>query len=399
MEVIDEANRNRISVICRLLYNSYNIPIVCFDKNLETICYNCLATGFDSFFLKIGMKAKVGETSFVNTDVGPFGVLSENEFVLVMGPFSHHIIDETSLDGLVSEYGIKNEDRSVFKNMLETIPSISLSSFTNCLSLITYLFTEKEITLIDLLKESEKGSAVGEKQVKEIWKERGVSHGTYYLEKRILSYVREGDVDGLTSFFDQMSKSVPPVEGKLADDALRQAKNLFIGFIALVGKDGAIKGNLDIEQTYQLIDLYTQECEKCSMVEEVNKLRFNAIMDFTRRVAELRHPEAYSEEVYSALQFLKSHTNQPIGVMDVVEHIGKSRSYFLARFKKETGDTVAHFILKAKLQESKLLLRYSDRSLAEISEFLYFSSQSHFQNLFKKEYGITPLTYRREKQR
>lgn len=39
-------------------------------------------------------------------------------------------------------------------------------------------------------------------------------------------------------------------------------------------------------------------------------------------------------------------------------------------------------------------LTYSNKSLAEISSYLCFSSQSYFQNVFKRKYGITPKQYR-----
>ena len=159
----------------------------------------------------------------------------------------------------------------------------------------------------------------------------------------------------------------PVTEGKLADDTLRQSKNIFIGLVCMVGKVGAIRGNLDIEQTYSLIDLYTQECERCSSVSQINQLRYSAIMDFTRRVAEQKHPQAYSAEVYKALQFIRTHTNSPIGVPDVIEYVGKSRSAFMEQFKRETGETIG------------------------------FSSQSYFQNTFKKQFGITPHEYRKQK--
>ena len=47
------------------------------------------------------------------------------------------------------------------------------------------------------------------------------------------------------------------------------------------------------------------------------------------------------------------------------------------------------------LKNVKLLLAYSDRPLSEISNFFFFSSQSYFQNLFKRQFGITPLAYRK----
>ena len=50
--------------------------------------------------------------------------------------------------------------------------------------------------------------------------------------------------------------------------------------------------------------------------------------------------------------------------------------------------------MRCKLEEAKSLLTYSDKSLIEISNYLCFSSQSYFQNVFKKKYGMTPKQYR-----
>ncbi len=389
-----------IKVLCHLIYGSYSIPLVSFSSDFLLQSIDGCSNDLERLFLRAAKsRKKEGGATLVNAEIGCFGVIASKEEVLVSGPFINKAIDEAAIDKAIEGCLMSKESKPQLKSMLSAIPRMPLNKFLNYLRMLNFLLNKKEIPLIDFLNEGGKESLIGERHTNEIWKEGGVSHGTYYLEQRILSYVKEGDVDGLASFFKQLSQDQPIQEGKLADDVLRQAKNVFIGFIALVGKSGAIKGNLDIEQTYQLIDLYTQECEKCLTVNQVDELRLNAIMDFTRRVAELAHPEAYSEEVYSALQFIKSHTNYPLGVMDVVENAGKSRSYFLARFKAETGETVAHAILKAKLQEAKLLLRYSDRSLADISNFLCFSSQSHFQNLFKKEFGKTPLTYRKQKRK
>lgn len=52
--------------------------------------------------------------------------------------------------------------------------------------------------------------------------------------------------------------------------------------------------------------------------------------------------------------------------------------------------------MQVRLREAKSLLQYTDKSLGEISSYLCFSSQSHFQNAFKKETGITPAAYRKQ---
>jgi AraC-like DNA-binding protein len=63
----------------------------------------------------------------------------------------------------------------------------------------------------------------------------------------------------------------------------------------------------------------------------------------------------------------------------------------------ESGDMgfgLAAFITRTKLENSKQLLKYTNQSLSEISVYYCFSSQSHFQNSFKKQFGITPQQYR-----
>lgn len=390
---------NNLLKTCELLYASYNLPIICFNDRNEVIKFNCSYLGYEKVFRHIANRV-TGESnpSLVSGYAGLYGAIKTNDekTLILVGPFKNKKISDDLFASLIHEHNLDWNELDSLKEFIGNIPRISYNKFLNFICLVHYLINREEISIVDFFNSQNNDFKVPEKYTEEIWKEDDFIHGTYNLEQRLLSYVRNGDVEGLAAFFKTLANTPTP-EGKLADDALRQSKNIFIGFIALVGKAGAIKGNLDIEQTYQLIDLYTQECERCISVNQVNELRYNAIIDFAQRVADQKHPEAYSDEVYSALQFIKTHTNQPIGVDDVLKHVYKSRSMFMEQFKKETGETIARYIIKAKLQESKQLLANSNKSIADISNFFYFSSQPHFQRAFKNEYGITPLAYRKKK--
>ena len=83
----------------------------------------------------------------------------------------------------------------------------------------------------------------------------------------------------------------------------------------------------------------------------------------------------------------------PVG--DVADYVGFSKSYFSAYFKETLGFSVSAFILRCKLEEGRELLQYTDKSISTISEFLCFSSQSHFHTAFKKQFGMTPSEYRK----
>lgn len=221
-----------------------------------------------------------------------------------------------------------------------------------------------------------------------------VLHGTYQFENMLLSFVRDGETDKLNAFLTSTAKTTHLREGKLAEAPLRQAKNLLIGVATMVGKVGAIGGGLGVEETYRLIDLYIQECEKTSSTEEVKVLQYNMLLDFTDRVAQVKAPRNASKEIYACMQYIQNHTNCQIGIDDVAGFIGKSRTYVTKKFRQETGESITDFIIKSKIRDAKRLLRYSNRSLSEISTHLCFSSQAYFQTVFKRSTGMTPNEYR-----
>jgi len=119
-------------------------------------------------------------------------------------------------------------------------------------------------------------------------------------------------------------------------------------------------------------------------------------IDFAKRVAQQKLPSGISQELYSCMQFISTHMNEPINASDVVTFSGKSRAYLFKKFQEELGISIGAYITECRLREAKSLLRYTDKPLGEISSYLCFSSQSHFQNAFKKHTGVTPNDYRKE---
>ena len=226
-------------------------------------------------------------------------------------------------------------------------------------------------------------------------KDTGSYHGTYQFENLLLSYIRDGEVEKLRAFLSETAQHMVFTIGTLAADPLRQAKNMVIGLTAVVGKVAGIGGGMDVEDAYRLIDLYTQEVEKCGSVESVYLLQFNMVMDFTERVREAKLPENLSREVFSAVQFIADHAHEPIGIDDVAAHVGVSRSTLTRHFRAEIGKSLNGYVIEAKIRDAKRLLRYSDMTLGKIAGVMGFSSQAYFQTVFKRETGMTPGEYRR----
>lgn len=341
------------------------------------------------------------EFTSINPDLEYGHVRIENTgYDLFLGP----VFTAPVTDALVREYfedaKTPPEHQEAVAELLYGIPITSHPQFVRYLIFLHQCLNQKDARAEDFYAESDtksarRGSLALETAVEA--KENESQRNSYAFEQQMYHLIAQGDPDRLKAFLDGTQSF--PEEGKVAHTPLRQAKNIFIGVATKSGILGAIPGGVDVERTYQLVDLYILECEQMQSIEEIHRLQYIMLMDFCKRAGEARLPKGVSAEVYRCMTYIQSHTNETIGVEDVAAQIHRSSSHLMRRFKAELGLSVGDYITKCKLEEARDLLIYGNRSLAEISAYLGYSSQSYFQNVFKKQYGITPMQYRRQNQK
>jgi AraC-like DNA-binding protein len=62
--------------------------------------------------------------------------------------------------------------------------------------------------------------------------------------------------------------------------------------------------------------------------------------------------------------------------------------------KESTGKTTTELIGNRIIQEAKILLKQTDWNISEIAYSLGFEEVAHFSNFFKRQVGLTPLSFR-----
>ena len=336
---------------------------------------------------------------YVSSDTGYYGLVkydADNYFVL--GPtYSTPVTAEGAL-AYINKNAIPPSLQGDIAQFLGGIPQYTYNQFLNLLVYLHYTLTGEQLSVTETFSITDTGyqQVIGQQHTEKAYQDREDQrqHGSYHFERQMLSIIQSGDAERLNHFLMASLNAEPIREGKLADTPLRQAKNLLMGSVAMVGKEAAIPGGMDIEQAYQLIDVYTQECERLHSVEAIKNLQYNMLMDFTKRVAQQKLPPGISKEIHACMQYISTHINEPISAVDVIAFSGRSRSYLFKKFQQELGSTIGAYITDCKLREAKSLLRYTDKSLSEISSYLCFSSQAYFQNVFKRHTGLTPSEYR-----
>lgn len=386
-------------VFCEMFYSAHYLPIALYEDDRFVCASGFYGEGDPYPFALPKLLAMGSPAVYVSSDTGYYGLVQCGDGVhcFVLGPAYSTPVTDSFIRSYMNKNAIPPNRHGEIASFLGGIPQYTYNQFLNLLLYLHHTLTGErlEITQAFGLSYTQYQDVVGQQHSQKSYQDReaGIQHGTYYFEQQMLELIKNGEPEKLNQF---LLAAANTREGKLAETPLRQAKNLFIGVVTMVGKFAAIPGGMDIEQTYQLIDTYIQECEKLQTEDAVKNLQYNMPMDFARRVAQQKLPAGISREVHSCTQFIASHINEPIGVADVVAHSGKSRAYLFGKFQQELGTTIGAYITECKLREAKHLLRYTEKPLGEISSYLCFSSQSHFQNVFKKHVGITPLEYRKQ---
>ena len=206
----------------------------------------------------------------------------------------------------------------------------------------------------------------------------------------IMNIVRKGDTAALREWL----KAAPAVNGGiLANEQLRQLKNTFI-VTATQASRAAIRGGVDTDDAFSLSDAFIQKCELLNAPDQIINLQYHMVLEFTRRVERIRMGKRPSKLAIDVANYIQHHLSEPITAEDIAKELYLSRPYLSRKFIEETGMSLTDFILKEKTEEAKRLLRYSDKSLTAISNYLGFSSQSHFSRVFKKYASCTPGEYR-----
>lgn len=388
-----------ISSFCQTLYNCIYLPVHYYKNGqLELVLPD---TGFPFDLAEHHLPELISKgqavSYLVTKEFNYFGLIcnAQTGQSVLVGPVISTLPSPASIRNIMREYAISSEYKELLTGLYQFMPIYSFHQFCHFLSLF---YQELFDDVIDIESYLNVGSTAEEFSIASLHsaksydtKEAEQFHNTYHYEQQYMEYIRNGNIVGLKAFF---SNAFAIQEGKVADNTLRQAKNILIVTVTLATRC-AIEGGMDTESAYQLSDIYIQEGEKLQSMDALNRLQYNMLLDFTNRVAQAQIPHDTTSDINKSIQYIKQHTNQAISVSDVAAYVGKSRSYLSRCFKKELGFQMNEFIMRCKLEESKTLLAYTDKSISEISSYLCFSSQAYFQNVFKKKYGVTPNEYRK----
>lgn len=323
---------------------------------------------------------------------GLFRVEKDN-VQFVVGPVSSVSVNRELARNILVSIGEPISREKELRDYFQSIPAYPLQNFLQILCAFDFFLNGHKRNVEELITSERHLSfdAGALTPLAEEVAEEGFPHNTYDYEQQMLSLVEHGRTEELRQFFAQPSTGRP---GAIAQDSLRQQKNLMVCSATLVSR-AAIRGGLDRETAFSLSDVYIQQSELLVHPSAVAQLMLKMTLDFTKRVESATMGDQSHRIIREIRGYCLQRLSRKITVQELADFVGRNRSYLIAVFREYTGMGPGAYITRLRIDEAKRLLTVSGKSLGSIAEALGFSSQSYFQNVFKKEVGETPLAYRR----
>lgn len=383
------------------LYHMLGIPaLVC--KNGEVVArFRSVSVkgGLDEFFesVMLDIAGKVTESSvgdFTDSEFLLYGVSKhrEGDVAVFFGPVRTDGITIAQLKTHFTDDSLFASFRDGLYSYMNTLPVLNGARFRGFFSMLDmyvnreyreFRAPEQEKNIYPDVREEElnylERASEFEKELPKYREE----------ERRILFYVRNGMVDQI----DEFLKDAPLYAEVENRNTIRRIKDDVILALGLISR-AAIDAGVDSNLCLHMVDVFMDRAEGCNSTSQLRDVRYRILRYFTEKIGQLQTQNVTNPIVLRIMKYVVANVDRQITCAEIGEAFHINRSYVSTCFKKETGMGLIDYINLQKVIRAKQLLKFSNKSLVEITYALAFSSQAYFTKIFKSIVGMTPLEYR-----
>jgi len=392
-------NKDDILYTCEKLAGVFFIPVRLYDGDRYITAFGLGDAVIDPVRPFAGeLYNSERQVSYYLTRFNQFyGAIAYGSHTIIIGPQGYNEYTRQDKRDYALLLGIDMNEFEQLDKKMRAIPKFGVPHFLHILLLINYIFNRKKLLYSDIATFISPTTAIiDEPSINnlitgdQIEQPPAEVHNMIHFERQMLSFVRMGDVRGLKQFFETHTHGT---SGELSDNRVRHLKNFLVMSATLVSR-AAIDGGLFEGEALELSNKYVRQSEALFSSDSVLDLLNRMVLDFTQRVFELGNAAPMSALISAVVSYIKNNISSPLEGQIISEQFHISRKTLSAKFKAETGTTLAEYVFSERINRAEKLLRHTDISLAEIADYLGFASQSHFQTRFRVAKGCTPLEFR-----
>ncbi len=132
--------------------------------------------------------------------------------------------------------------------------------------------------------------------------------------------------------------------------------------------------------------------------EDIIKASIAALVSAANKLAVEQHiTEGREERIVEIISYIKNdYMNVTLDTLSEEFHL--SKPYLSKYIKEKAGMTFQEAVRKERMKKARTLLRETDQTVETVAAEVGYENVEHFNRLFKKNYGLTPVQYRKQEE-
>ena len=210
----------------------------------------------------------------------------------------------------------------------------------------------------------------------------------FRFEQALQQKLLDAEADGLDALLEDMFAYLNAPMRYTPDKLLRRlyqvAQSMLGGLESRLPEPAFTRLWTDMSAVFSQLNTYAQLCE------DFRQLMHEAIAAQTQERSE------YTEEhIQRCIAYIREHIAEPLSLSELGERFYFSPNYLSALIKSRTGTAFKQYLQTLRMEAALERLQSSDDKVADIARIVGFPDPAYFNRIFKKQYGVSPDSYRR----
>lgn len=148
---------------------------------------------------------------------------------------------------------------------------------------------------------------------------------------------------------------------------------------------------------HQLMRAFSAFHDHQKISEAVLSRRITSLLtEFLVSVPSSKKQRKSADLIDDILFYITENLSEPLSIESLASKVSLSPFYFSRLFKRETGIAPHEYVLNARIDKAKYLLRTTKMPLKEIAFSCGLGNECNFSSTFRRRCGCTPKSYRND---
>lgn len=106
------------------------------------------------------------------------------------------------------------------------------------------------------------------------------------------------------------------------------------------------------------------------------------------------NPERYEQRILRVQLYIQENLDGDLSLESLAEVAQTSPYHFHRVFKGQTGETLAEYVRRVRLEQSSILVKHTDRAIVDIAFTAGYGTHEAYTRAFVRRFGISPSQFR-----